>query len=387
MPRRSSRKKRPGSPRAPALDVATILAWADEHRERLGSWPTRDSGAILEAVGETWYKVDKALRDGTRTLPGGSSLARLLAAQRGARNRADLPRLTVRTVLAWADDHFHRTGDWPCRESGPVACAPGEKWANVDAALVQGLRGLPGGSSLARLLARHRRAVNLADRPALSEGQVLAWADAHRRRTGGWPTRSAGPIPGSSGDTWLAVDTALHRGTRGLPGGSSLARLLAERRGARNRAGAPPLTEEIILAWADAHRERTGRWPGARSGPVLEAPGETWGAINKALRYGHRALPAGPNLVELLVRRRGLRNNWHLPRLSQADILRWADAHFARTGSWPTARSGVVEEAPEETWQGLDGLLRKGRRGLPGGFSLARLLAGRRPPRERRAAP
>ena len=40
---------------------------------------------------------------------------------------------------------------------------------------------------------------------------------------------------------------------------------------ARNR---PKLTTSQILARADAHHQRTGEWPGSRSGLVLDAPGE-----------------------------------------------------------------------------------------------------------------
>jgi hypothetical protein len=40
--------------------------------------------------------------------------------------------------------------------AGQVAGAPGETWRALDVALRQGLRGLPGGDSLARLLRRHR---------------------------------------------------------------------------------------------------------------------------------------------------------------------------------------------------------------------------------------
>jgi hypothetical protein len=67
----------------------------------------------------------------------------------------------------------------------------------------------------------------------------------------------------------------------------------------------PPLTVPQILAWADAHRARTGAWPGAASGPVGGAPGETWAAVNVALRLGHRGLPGGDTLARLLQRERG----------------------------------------------------------------------------------
>jgi hypothetical protein len=141
----------------PPFTVEQILAWADAHHRRTRRWPIAGSGAIAEAPGETWAAVDAALRDGRRGQPGGSSLARLLGEQRGIRNRMALPPFTVEQILAWADAHFQRTGNWPRRSSGPIAEAPGETWLAVHSALQQGDRGLPGGSSLARVLAEHRQ--------------------------------------------------------------------------------------------------------------------------------------------------------------------------------------------------------------------------------------
>jgi hypothetical protein len=67
----------------------------------------------------------------------------------------------------------------------------------------------------------------------------------------------------------------------------------------------PPLTVEQILAWADAHYARAGKWPTFASGPVLEAPGETWAAIASALHRGNRGLPGCPGLAWLRDRHRG----------------------------------------------------------------------------------
>jgi hypothetical protein len=111
--------------------------------------------------------------------------------------------------------------------------------------------------------------------------------------------RPSAPARGRPGG---AVNRALGRGGRGLPGGSSLARLLEQRRGRRNQAHAPPLDAGQILRWADAHFRRTGRWPAATSGPVLDAPGESWGAVASALWGGHRGLPGGETLARLLRR-------------------------------------------------------------------------------------
>jgi len=146
-----------------------------------------------------------------------------------------LPRLTVRQILAWADDFHARTAKWPTSQMRPAVIlgTNGEKWGNVDHLLRVGGRGLPGGSSLPRLLARHRGVRNLAGQPHLTVNQILAWADEFRERTGSWPTSRhfAEVIAGSGGQRWWAVDRALREGMRGLPGGSSLARLLARDRG------------------------------------------------------------------------------------------------------------------------------------------------------------
>jgi hypothetical protein len=145
---------------------------------------------------------------------------------------------------------------------------------------------------------------------------ILRWADAHRRRTGRWPDSRSDPVAGAPGQSWEAVNRALARGGRGLPGGSSLARLLEEHRGRRNQAQAPPLDAGIILRWADAHFRRTGRWPREDGGPVGSAPGESWSAVSGALRQGLRGLPRG-SLPRLLARRLGARNRADLPRLAE----------------------------------------------------------------------
>src|SRR5271165_7485144 len=84
------------------------------------------------------------------------------------------------------------------------------------------------------MIARHLR---------LTAKQIVAWADAYRRRTGEWPTQDSGPVFGQLGQTWKAIDGALRRGRRGLLGGDSLPRLLARERGARHVRALPPLTE------------------------------------------------------------------------------------------------------------------------------------------------
>jgi hypothetical protein len=265
-----------------------------------GAWPTKDSGPVGAPLGETWVTVNVALMRGTRGLPARSSLARLLARKRGVRNHAELPRLTEKQILRWADRHFRRNGEWPKRTSGPIAGAPGETWDVANTALHQGKRGLPGGSSLARLLAAQRSVRNQKALLPLTLDRILAWADAHFQRLGHWPKVRSGPVADAPGETWIAVETALDKGQRGLPGGSSLARFLAKHRGALYPMNRLRLTVAQILRWAKAHYQRTSRWPNREAGPLPEAPGETWCMINRALRKGKRGLRGGTSLGRLL---------------------------------------------------------------------------------------
>jgi hypothetical protein len=380
-------------PAPPPLTIRGILRWADAHHARIGGWPNRLSGPIPESPEETWLRVDLALHHGRRGLPGGSSLARLLARhnrrpRRRARDRRERPHLSEEQILAWADAHHARTGRWPKGKSGPIPEAPGETWGAVQGALCRGMRGLPGGSSLPRLL-HQRRGVELRHRcsaPPLTIPQILAWADAHHARTGRWPRFTDGPIPEEPGETWASVNVALQRGTRGLPGGSSLPRLLGRERGARRAPYRPPLTIPEILRWADAHLARTGRWPKAASGPIPEAPAETWRGVHKALRDGLRGLPGGSSLARLLHERRG---TWYWSREDRSpmtipQVLAWADAFRGRTGRWPTVGSGPIPEALGETWRAVNAALTQGLRGLPGGSSLAKLLDRERGVRDQR---
>ena len=69
---------------------------------------------------------------------------------------------------------------------------------------------------------------------------------------------------------------------------------------------------------------------------------------------------------------------WERRKPVTADqILRWADEHFARHGTWPTAKSGAVLETGT-TWGTVNYLLRRGMRGVPAGTPLAGFLLKRR---------
>ena len=146
----------------PVLYISQILEWSDAFHSKTGRWPKRDDGPIGGSLDLSWRRVDNALRYGLRGLRAGSSLARLLEEHRGVRNIQHLPELTEEQILDWAQQH-RRTGHWPNEDSGAVliasagewqAVCPEEQWKNIDMALREGHRGLPGATTLAQLIAR-----------------------------------------------------------------------------------------------------------------------------------------------------------------------------------------------------------------------------------------
>ena len=290
----------------PPLSLERILAWADAHHAATGRWPADLSGSIAGVESENWETINRNLKIGGRGLPGGQSLSRLLAEHRAVRNAYSRPPLNIEQILAWADAHHAATGRWPSSETGPVDGVPGETWEAIASSLRMPGRGLAVRTTLGRLLIEHRGPEAHNRSPGLTLEQVLAWADVHHAATGRWPCISASAIIGVPGESWRKIDSALRKRQRGLPGGLTLAQLLAKHRGHRNKGALPRLTFEQILAWADAHHAVHGRWPDAFTGPVTAAPGETWSAIADAVYKGHRGISVGMSLPRLLAARRSL---------------------------------------------------------------------------------
>jgi hypothetical protein len=365
----------------PPFSEQQILLWADAHHQRYKKWPQTGSGAIADSGGETWSRVNQALNHGLRGMPGGVTLARFLKENRGVRISHEPPALTEEKILQWADAYHDRTGDWPNRESGPIADSPEDMWSAIHMALKNGLRQLPGGTTLAKLLAEKRGVPHSRMRPDLCAEIILVWADAFHQRTGKWPNQRSGPIPEAPPETWCSVAGALRQNARGLglTMGLSLAELLARERGVRNIQSLPRFRTKEIVRWAKAYHQRTGQWPTSASGSIPEAPGDTWLAVESALRVGCRGFRrGGSSLAKVLAEFVGLRNIQDLPPLSKRKIIAWADAYHERTGEWPNESDGAVTDAPGENWVSIDDALRRGRRNLQAGSSLARLLAKKR---------
>ena len=378
------RMYRPRRLTKPPLSVSQIRRWALAYFRRHGRWPTDMSGPVAGARGLSWNNIHAAFVHGGRGLPRKPSLAAFLDEAFPTARRSSRPSpLTYKQILKWADKHRLRTGRWPDRNSGPLLTDPREHWQAICVAIKQGHRGLPGNSTLVRILHKYRgvplsgRAMR--DRPPLTIRNIVKWAKEHRERTGMWPTALDGRVDGVPTERWSAINAALVGGARGLPGDTSLKKLLVKKvRAPEKPLKRMPLTIEQILEWADAFHHRKGIWPNATSGRIPGSGGESWSSVNGALHVAGRGLPEGFSLSTLLATKRGRVVGSKKPPLTIGQILDWADEHHERTGRWPTTDSGRIRNV-DEIWSGINAALGQRRRGLKNGpKTLAQLLAKHR---------
>lgn len=204
-----------------------ILQSAALHKRRTGKYPSQISGEILDGPlkGRTWSSVDRALANGLNGLPGGSSLAEFLA-ENGMTND-----ISIEDILESARLHKENSenGKYPSELSGEVKWGPlkGDNWRTISMRLRLGQLGLPAGSSLSKLLLEHGMTNDI------TEDQIWECAELHKQNSedGKYPTADSGKVLWGplKGKTWGAINNALSRGSLGLPGGSSLSKLIKSR--------------------------------------------------------------------------------------------------------------------------------------------------------------
>ena len=298
------------------------------------------------------------------------------------------PNLTEDMIVEAAKRHHARTGRWPSSNTGDAAKDFGfrETWTAVHCALYEGLRGLPGGETFAQLLHRRGLQANLASRPGLTEELIVTAAKGFHNRTGKWPTETSGDASREFGFpvSWRGVAAALDRGFQSLPGGSTLPQLLHQRGLKFSQAVKPvDLTEnDVVQASQNFHREN-GVWPQAASGRADNHFNfsTSWGSVDIALKEGWWGLPGSSSLARLL-HERGLKVNKIIKPsdLTEDAVVNAAIKFYRQFGQFPKTK--MTDDAfPyigfHTSWQGLNLAIARGKWGLPGGSSLARLLHDR----------
>ena len=195
---------------------------------------------LQEVPNENWIKINSALAHGSRGLPGGDSIARLLERYRGLPGNDSLSNLLDRggkkrnpqarsrptkSVLLKSIAKYHKlTGRWPIKTTKePVPGLPDETWGSVGQLLIRSYK-----LSLANFLEINFGKSNHLNRPKLTLKSILIACRKYHSKTGTWPhKRIKGSVPGLPNETWVIINSALAGGWRGLPGGSSLAKFLA----------------------------------------------------------------------------------------------------------------------------------------------------------------
>jgi superfamily II DNA or RNA helicase len=186
-----------------------------------GRWPNEKSGGASRYFGFQikWKAVYKALTNGSRGLPGGSSLKKLRI-EAGLETEAVL--LSKAMIIEAQKAFFADHGRYPGQKDGDGSRYFGFqiKWPAVEQALKQGCRGLAGGSSLKKL--RIEAGLGVLSKAMIIEAQKAFFADHGR-----YPGQKDGDGSRYFGFqiTWTAINAALSVGLRGLPGGSSLVKL------------------------------------------------------------------------------------------------------------------------------------------------------------------
>lgn len=374
MPRRRRSDK-------PTITIDQVVDWALTYFERTGGWPKPESGAVRGRRDLNWNMIDMALRDGYRGLPRSGSLPRFLDKYLSeARKATRRPKLSLAKIRQWAAAHHRRTGRWPTvAAAGDIPESPGDTWRSINKALTRGTRGLGAKSTLAKVLGKTPGSIRRLVGAPLTVKQILQWSREHHEEFGTWPTIGSGSPLSAPREKWVNINMALKNGQRGLPGGTTLSKLLKRETGSIRSLRLPPLTIQLVLDRADDYHRRHGKWPTEHSGPVDGLPGETWKKVQSAFHTGTRGLAPGSSLAKTLNRYRGVPciQRSESP-LTERQILKWADAYYAKHGRWPSGASGFVEGTDHEDWRKITGSLCDGTRGLPGGSSLSRLLAAKR---------
>lgn len=234
-----------------------------------------------------------------------------------------------------------------------------------------------------------QRGLGLQSTP-LSLDLIKRYTEHYRNaHNGALPNHDSGTVTDPSarpGETWKAIDTALRNGTRGLPSNApkSLAKFL-DREYSEQRKVNKLLTIELIRKHVEFHRAtNNGAFPTSQSGLIKSPeapPGDTWGAIDSALRLALRGIPADSpkSLAAFLDQEfpdeiRG--KAFSKPRssrarsklLSQSTLRAYIDHYRVNNqGKFPKKNSGLVlhpSASPGDTWEAIDNALKRSLRGL-----------------------
>jgi len=362
----------------PDFTMNVIEAAILEYHRQHGTYPQPLNGDATAYFGypETWAAVDCALVQGIRGLPGKDSLFQV-AFRLGL--VGGKPSLTIVKIQA-AITAFHKDqGTHPNEKSGDATAYFGypETWSAVQAAAYHGVRGLPGGSTLITI-AREMGLVK--GKPPLNMPLVKKAISSFYKEHGIHPNGASGDATAYFGysETWGAVQSALKKGYRGLPGGKTLVEVAIQMGLHQKRE---PLTKAILRRAIHKFYDEHGFPPTAESGDATAYFGYQvmWRTIDSCIRYGNRGLSKGGSLAQVV---RDMKLRLVKPPLSEEIVGQAISSFRSDHGKIPHEKSGDATAyfGYPETWSAVGSCCRLGLRGLPGGTTLAKMAKRRSSP-------
>jgi len=285
------------------------------------------------------------------------------------------PPLTLGKVKKAILAYFDEIGRIPGASDGNAYKWAGTQitWAGINARLIKGHDQLQGGSSLSQLC------VEMGLRtPPTTLPQIKKAILAYFRKTGKIPARLTGCAEEWFGFPihWKTIESRLNRGNGGLPKESptSLQKLCTEM-----GLCTPPTTLPQIKKAILAYFKKTGKAPSHNEGCAKEWFGFPiyWITITSRMTRGHSISNLPPNGLSLyrLCLKMGLPPHPVSPVSGPLTLSRVKNiilTYFNEMGTPPTINSGDIPDL-SLSWKTLDADLRQGLKGLPKGYSLARL--------------
>lgn len=265
-----------------SLHVSDIIKGAKEHFSETKKWPSCHDYTLISSgplEGESWGTIDKHLRDGGRTLSGGTSLFKLLDKNGLSIN------ISIESIIKAAEAQYKKEDKWPSTsDNREIKMGPlkGKSWKAIANGFYRGDFGLPTDITLPEILRAH----NCYDSNKISSFDIVETAKLHKKQTGKWPSSKdsniiqGGPL---DGEKWTSIHTAIRDGHRGFEKGThtGLSALLKEE-GCFNRN---IIKDDVIKSIEHYRHERPDQGPTNKTkgrindGSILN--GMSWSAVDK----------------------------------------------------------------------------------------------------------
>lgn len=332
--------------------VSEIVSEMIALEKRTGKLPTKLTPGHIAALGYvTWNAVDRALYHGFHGLPGGSSLSLIQEGfiKLSARGKIhELPMEQFDEVIC----EWHRErGMWPSKSTKGRCDRLRVSWGTIHDNLVKK------GTSLAAVVARLSNQSYRKKNWTITELERLVLS--HYERCGEWPSLATQGFAPETTMSWTAISERLRNN------GSSLAMIVAKL--ANTTYKHEEFTMRQFEEMITEEHERSGNWPTDNSKGY--APGTTlsWCAVGVRLRKLGTTLSC---VVDRLSGRTPLRQ-----KLSEQLIEKWVIDWMRHTGMEPGPKTEGTIPGTSLSWANINDNLKYGKRGLPGGDSLTKMVA------------